>query len=147
MAQEKQNKITDTGQTVGRDAKGRFIKGNKPKNGFDKNPHNIAPGGLWRYKENGRSAIMDIFKMSMADFYDLEYSDDKQKTVLYEVLCAKFKSAMTGNSKDMDFLFNQVFGAAPTYREAQEARSRELEERPNPFDELTVEELRRLSEK
>jgi len=37
-----------TDQTATRNNKGQFIKGNKPKNGFDKNPQNIAAGGYWR---------------------------------------------------------------------------------------------------
>lgn len=119
MTKTTQNKTTNTGQTVQRDAKGRFKKGGKPKNGFDKNPKNIAPGGFWRYKEHGKAAIIDIFKMTMAEFYSLAKVKDTDKTVLDEMLFIKFKSAMDGNSRDADYLLTQAFGYPPKYGEAK----------------------------
>jgi hypothetical protein len=135
---------TNTSQTDKRDSKGRFVKGNKPKNGFDKNPNNIAPGGFWRYKEHGKAAIIDIFKMSMSEFNSLEKVKDKDKTVLDEMLFKKFKSAMGGNSRDADFLLNQAFGYAPRYEEAKNDYQKDFRNTRSPFEDLTVEELRAL---
>lgn len=137
-------KISNTDQTVKRDNKGRFIKGSKPTNGFNKNPKNIAAGGYWRYKAHGKSAIMEIFKMSVADFNSLKDIKENDKTVLDEVLYIKFKSAMAGNSKDADFLFNQAFGDAPHFRDADEEYRKRYEPHDNPFHGLTIEELRSL---
>ena len=139
------NTLPNSDQTEKRDSKGRFIKGNKPKNGLDKNPQNIAPGGYWRYKEHGKAAIIDIFKMSVEDFNSLEQINNNKKTVLDEVLYTKFKSAMAGNSRDADFLFNQAFGEAPNYKEASSAHYRLYEKAKNDFfnalGEKEVEEL------
>jgi hypothetical protein len=118
------------------------MKGNKPKNGFDKNPQNIAPGGYWRYKEHGKSAIIDIFKMSITDFNGLKSIGDDDKTVLDEVLYMKFKSAINGNSRDADFLFNQAFGEAPKYKEAQDLHYRTFKRQQNAiFDGFSKEEI------
>lgn len=140
--------MSNTDQTVNRDNKGRFKKGSKPKNGFDKNPKNIASGGFWRYKEQGKAAIIDIFKMTVSEFNSLKNINDNDKTVLDEVLYNKFKSAMAGSSKDADFLFNQAFGCAPTYTEFQEKLDEEIrkkeEEIDSVYDQLTIEELRAL---
>ena len=135
----------NTDQTVARDRNGRFAKGNKPKNGFDKNPQNIAPGGYWRYKRHGKSAILDIFKMSLADFNGYKNIKDTEKTVLDEVLFIKFKSAMNGNSRDMDFLFSQAFGAAPTYKECQHQHYHVFEyQKDAVFKSLTKEDIEKL---
>ena len=135
---------TNTGQTAQRDAKGRFKKGNKPKNGFDKNPKNIAPGGFWRYKEHGKAAIIDIFKMTMAEFNSLAKIKDTDKTVLDEMLFIKFKSAMDGNSRDADYLLTQAFGYPPKYGEAKYDYQADFRQKKSPLDELTVDELRAL---
>lgn len=140
-------KKTVTGQTDKRDSKGRFIKGTKPKNGFDKNPQNIAPGGYWRYKENGKSAIIDIFKMSIDDFNSIEKMDNKNKTVLDVALFVKFKSALEGNSRDMNYLFDQAFGQAPRYLEAREMHVQAFKDaKSDCFRCLTKEEVERLLE-
>ena len=140
--------MSNTDQTVKRDNKGRFKKGTKPKNGFDKNPENIASGGFWRYKEQGKAAIMDIFKMTVSEFNSLKEIKDNDKTVLDEVLFNKFKAAMAGSSKDADFLFNQAFGCAPTYTEFQDKVNEEIKKKDEKlysvYDQLTVEELRAL---
>lgn len=136
--------MSDTDQTVKRDARGRFIKGNKPKNGFDKNPKNIASGGYWRYKEHGKAAIIDIFKMTMAEFNSLKKIKDTDKTVLDQMLYNKFKSAMDGNSRDADFLLMQAFGYAPKYAEAKYNYQEDFRNKKSPLDNLTVEELRQL---
>ena len=135
---------TNTDQTAQRDAKGRFKKGNKPKNGFDKNPKNIAPGGFWRYKEHGKAAIIDIFKMTMAEFNSLAKIKDTDKTVLDEMLFIKFKSAMSGNSRDADYLLTQAFGYPPKYGEAKYDYQADFRQKKSPLDELTVDELRAL---
>lgn len=141
--------MSNTDQTVNRDNKGRFKKGSKPKNGFDKNPKNIASGGFWRYKEQGKAAIIDIFKMTVSEFNSLKNINDNDKTVLDEVLYNKFKSAMAGSSKDADFLFNQAFGCAPTYTEFQEKLNEDIrnaeEKQDSIYDQLTLEELRALA--
>lgn len=135
----------NTDQTEKRDSRGRYLKGNKPKNGFDKNPQNIAPGGYWRYKEHGKSAIIDIFKMTLADFNGIDNIKDDDKTVLDAILHAKFKSAINGNSRDTDFLFNQAFGEAPKYKEAQSMHYRTFEEKRNEvFSLLTREDIEKL---
>lgn len=138
---------TNTGQTVKRDARGRFTKGSKPKNGFDKNPENIAPGGFWRYKEHGKAAIIDIFKMTMAEFNSLKKIKDNDKTVLDQMLFNKFESAMNGNSRDADFLLLQAFGYAPKYYEAKFDYQADFKPKKSPLDDLTVEELRALISK
>lgn len=135
---------TNTDQTVKRDARGRFKKGSKPKNGFDKNPKNIAPGGFWRYKEHGKAAIIDIFKMTMAEFNSLKKIKDTDKTVLDQMLFNKFKSAMEGNSRDADFLLIQAFGYAPKYDEAKHDYQADFREKKSPLDDLTIDELRAL---
>lgn len=136
------NNSSNTDQTVKRDSHGRYVKGNRPKNGFDKNPQNIAPGGYWRYKEHGKSAIIDIFKMNIDNFNSLKNIKDSDKTVLDEILFTKFKSAINGNSRDMDFLFNQAFGEPPKYREAQDLHYRTFEKKKNElFDSLTKEDI------
>ena len=132
---------TNTGQTAQRDSKGRFKKGNKPKNGFDKNPENIAPGGFWRYKEHGKAAIIDIFKMTMAEFNSLKKIKDTDKTVLDQMLFNKFESAMNGNSRDADFLLLQAFGYAPKYYEAKFDYQADFKPKKSPLDDLTVDEL------
>lgn len=138
-------KKTDTDQSVRRDRNGRYMKGSKPSNGFDKNPQNIAPGGYWRYKEHGKSAIIDIFKMSIADFDGLQSLKDEDKTVLDEILYTKFKSAIKGNSRDADFLFNQAFGEAPKYKEAQDLHYRTFRKQQNTlFDGLSKEDIHKL---
>ena len=144
MTKTTQNKTTNTGQTVQRDAKGRFKKGSKPKNGFDKNPKNIAPGGFWRYKEHGKAAIIDIFKMTMAEFNSLKKIKDTDKTVLDQMLFNKFKSAMEGNSRDADFLLIQAFGYGPKYDEAKYDYQADFKEKKSPLDDLTIDELRAL---
>lgn len=135
---------TNTSQTAQRDSKGRFKKGNKPKNGFDKNPQNIAPGGFWRYKEHGKAAIIDIFKMTMAEFNSLKKIKDTDKTVLDQMLFNKFESAMNGNSRDADFLLLQAFGYAPKYYEAKFDYQADFKPKKSPLDDLTVDELRAL---
>ena len=136
--------MTNTSQTVQRDARGRFKKGSKPKNGFDKNPQNIAPGGFWRYKEHGKAAIIDIFKMTMAEFNSLKKIKDTDKTVLDQMLFNKFESAMNGNSRDADFLLLQAFGYAPKYDEAKHDYQADFRQKKSPFEDLTVDELRAL---
>ena len=144
MARTKKATNTNTDQTVLRDSKGRFKKGSKPKNGFDKNPKNIAPGGFWRYKEHGKAAIIDIFKMTMAEFNSLKKIKDDDKTVLDQMLFNKFESAMNGNSRDADFLLLQAFGYAPKYDEAKYDYQADFKPKKSPLDDLTVEELRAL---
>ena len=144
MARTKKSTNTNTDQTVLRDARGRFKKGSKPKNGFDKNPGNIAPGGFWRYKEHGKAAIIDIFKMTMAEFNSLKKVKDNEKTVLDQMLFNKFESAMNGNSRDADFLLLQAFGYAPKYDEAKYDYQADFRQKKSPLDDLTVEELRAL---
>ena len=144
MVKKEQSKTTNTDQTVLRDSKGRFKKGNKPKNGFDKNPKNIAPGGFWRYKEHGKAAIIDIFKMTMAEFNSLKKIKDDEKTVMDQMLFNKFESAMNGNSRDADFLLLQAFGYAPKYDEAKYDYQADFKPKKSPLDELTVDELRAL---
>lgn len=144
MTRTKKSTNTNTGQTVLRDARGRFKKGSKPKNGFDKNPENIAPGGFWRYKEHGKAAIIDIFKMTMAEFNSLKKVKDNEKTVLDQMLFNKFESAMNGNSRDADFLLLQAFGYAPKYDEAKYDYQADFRQKKSPLDDLTVEELRAL---
>ena len=144
MVKKEQSKTTNTDQTVLRDSKGRFKKGSKPKNGFDKNPKNIAPGGFWRYKEHGKAAIIDIFKMTMAEFNSLKKIKDDDKTVLDQMLFNKFESAMNGNSRDADFLLLQAFGYAPKYYEAKYDYQSDFKPKKSPLDDLTVEELRAL---
>lgn len=144
MARTKKSTNINTDQTVLRDARGRFKKGNKPKNGFDKNPENIAPGGFWRYKEHGKAAIIDIFKMTMAEFNSLKRIKDNEETVLDQMLFNKFESAMNGNSRDADFLLLQAFGYAPKYDEAKYDYQADFKPKKNPLDDLTVEELRAL---
>jgi hypothetical protein len=100
-------------QTATRNSRGQFVKGNKPKNGFDKNPQNIANGGYWRYKKHGKSAIMGIFKMTVAEFEGHKEIDDTEKTVLDVILFEKFKSAMNGNPKNAEYLLGQVFDYDP----------------------------------
>ena len=134
--------FTDTDQSDTRDSKGRFKKGSKPANGFNKNPQNIAPGGLWRYKEHGKAAIIDIFKMSVADFDKLHEIKDADRTVLDEILFTKFKSAMNGNSRESDFLFNQAFGCAPKFNEAKIDYQTCFS--GNAFSNLTYEEVEKL---
>lgn len=144
MVKKGQSKTTNTDQTVLRDSKGRFMKGSKPKNGFDKNPKNIAPGGFWRYKEHGKAAIIDIFKMTMTEFNSLRKIKDDDKTVLDQMLFNKFESAMNGNSRDADFLLLQAFGYAPKYDEAKYDYQSDFKTKKSPLDDLTVEELRAL---
>ena len=136
--------MSNTGQTVKRDKRGRFVKGSKPSNGFDKNPNNIASGGYWRYKEHGKAAIIDIFKMTMAEFNSLKKIKDTDKTVLDQMLYNKFKSAMDGNSRDADFLLIQAFGYAPKYDEAKYDYQADFREKKSPLDDLTVDELKAL---
>lgn len=136
--------MSNTVQTVKRDKHGRFIKGGKPTNGFDKNPNNIASGGYWRYKEHGKAAIIDIFKMTMAEFNSLRKIKDTDKTVLDQMLYNKFKSAMDGNSRDADFLLIQAFGCAPKYDEAKYDCQEDFKNKKSPLDELTADELRVL---
>lgn len=144
MVKKGQSRTTNTDQTVSRDSKGRFKKGNKPKNGFDKNPENIAPGGFWRYKEHGKAAIIDIFKMTMAEFNSLKKVKDNEKTVLDQMLFNKFESAMNGNSRDADFLLLQAFGYAPKYYEAKLDYQADFKPKKSPLEDLTVDELRAL---
>ena len=144
MVKKGQSKTTNTDQTVLRDSKGRFKKGSKPKNGFDKNPKNIAPGGFWRYKEHGKAAIIDIFKMTMTEFNSLRKIKDDDKTVLDQMLFNKFESAMNGNSRDADFLLLQAFGYAPKYGEAKYDYQADFRQKKSPLDDLTVDELRAL---
>lgn len=144
MVKKEQSRTTNTDQTVLRDSKGRFKKGSKPKNGFDKNPENIAPGGFWRYKEHGKVAIIDIFKMTMAEFNSLKKVKDNEKTVLDQMLFNKFESAMNGNSRDADFSLLQAFGYAPKYYEAKYDYQADFKPKKSPLDDLTVEELRAL---
>ena len=145
MVKKGQSRTTNTDQTVLRDSKGRFKKGSKPKNGFDKNPENIAPGGFWRYKEHGKAAIIDIFKMTMAEFNSLKKVKDNEKTVLDQMLFNKFESAMNGNSRDADFLLLQAFGYAPKYYEAKFDYQADFREpKKSPLEDLTVDELRAL---
>ena len=144
MVKKGQSRTANTDQTVLRDSKGRFKKGNKPKNGFDKNPENIAPGGFWRYKEHGKAAIIDIFKMTMAEFNSLKKIKDDEKTVMDQMLFNKFESAMNGNSRDADFLLLQAFGYAPKYDEAKYDYQADFKPKKSPLDELTVDELRAL---
>lgn len=136
--------MSNTGQTVKRDARGRFVKGGKPSNGFDKNPKNIASGGYWRYKEHGKAAIIDIFKMTMDEFNGLKKIKDTDKTVLDQMLYNKFKSAIDGNSRDADFLLIQAFGYAPKYTEAKHDYQEDFKNKKSPLSDLTVEELRQL---
>jgi len=84
------NDTSNSDQTEKRDSKGHFVKGNKPKNGFNKNPQNITPGEYWRYKEHEKAAVIDIFKMSVEDFNRLDNISDDKKTVLDEVLKKTF---------------------------------------------------------
>jgi hypothetical protein len=135
---------TVTDQTAKRNNKGQFAKGNKPKNGFNKNPQNIASGGYWRYKTHGKFAIMEIFKMSVAEFYKCKDMPDEERTVLDEVLYKKFQLAMAGNSRDFDYLFDQAFGDAPRYREAKEDHTQTFSNDSNPFKALSREELKQL---
>ncbi|MBR3319895.1 hypothetical protein IKG20_01160 [Candidatus Saccharibacteria bacterium] len=144
MVKKGQSKTTNTDQTVLRNSKGRFKKGSMPKSGFDKNPKNIAPGGFWRYKEHGKAAIIDIFKMTMAEFNSLKKIKDDDKTVLDQMLFNKFESAMNGNSRDADFLLLQAFGYAPKYYEAKFDYQADFKPKKSPLDDLTVEELRVL---
>ena len=109
-----------------------------------KNPKNIAPGGFWRYKEHGKAAIIDIFKMTMAEFNSLKKIKDDDKTVLDQMLFNKFESAMNGNSRDADFLLLQAFGYAPKYGEAKYDYQADFRQKKSPLDDLTVEELRAL---
>ena len=103
-----------TDQTAMRNGRGQFVKGNKPKNGFDKNPQNIAHGGYWRYKTHGKSAIMGIFKMTVAEFDSNKEIPDTEKTVLDVILYEKFRSAMNGNPKNAEYLLRQVFDYTPS---------------------------------
>lgn len=144
MVKKGQSRTTNTDQTVLRDSRGRFKKGSKPKNGFDKNPENIAPGGFWRYKEHGKAAIIDIFKMTMAEFNSLKKVKDNEKTVLDQMLFNKFESAMNGSSRDADFLLLQAFGYAPKYDEAKYDYQADFRQKKSPLEDLTVDELRSL---
>ena len=147
MESKGEQMTTNTDQTELRGKDGRFQKGHKPRNGFDKNPQNIAPGGFWRYKEHGKVAILNIFKMSVSEFQSIEEIEDTEKTVLDKVLFVKFKSAMDGSSKDADFLLNQAFGYAPRYIEAKHDYQADFNYHKCPLDELTVDELREALKK
>ena len=83
--------------------------------------------------------------MALADFNGIDNIKDDDKTVLDAILHAKFKSAINGNSRDTDFLFNQAFGEAPKYKEAQSMRYRTIEEKRNEvFSLLTREDIEKL---
>ena len=135
---------TTSSPTALRDKHGRFVKGSKPNNGLDKNPQNIAAGGFWRQKKDGKAAILDIFNMSLEGFQELTKAPKSDKSVLDEVLCRKFSSALAGDAHDTEYLLNQAYGE-PLRLERKSLSHKIAQPEPrSPLADLTKEDLLKL---
>ena len=141
---KKQQRSTDCTQSViKRGARGRFTKGCGVPNGFNKHPeniYNIADDDKFNPKHSPRFQLRKLWSVP-TDEVEKRISDAKnnKKTPYGEYLALAQASRAVRTTKDFVETMNQAEGA-PVQPVDMEIR----EEKPSPYDDLTVEELRKL---
>lgn len=78
----------DTQQTDKRDDKGRFDKGSKPTNGFDKNPQNRNPGG-WKPENTISYQYRRMLNMTPDELKAFRDIPTKDRTVAMDIAYAQ----------------------------------------------------------
>ena len=128
----------------GRDSRGRFAKGNIPKTSFRDRPqdiYNIADDENFNPKHSPRYHLRKLWSMPRDEVKKRILASEVIKDMTYgEYLALKQAERARRNSKDFNDTLNQAEGL-PTQPVDVEIK----EKRPNPLDELTLEQLRRLA--
>lgn len=94
---------TDTEQTV-RDSSGRFAKGSKPSNGFDKRPQDRS-NGCWKRSESARGKLEKIITLTEDEL--LRVSKDKNAPMFERKLADIILDASWPVLRD---IMDQVYG-------------------------------------
>jgi hypothetical protein len=91
---------SNTNQTEHRDSAGKFIKGNKPKAGFDKYPENRNDGG-WK-KEDSYSYQLNLMdRMTVTEFNSWRINNPEDKRTMAQ---EKAYNAQVQSKKELAWL-------------------------------------------
>lgn len=97
--------LTDTNQTA-RDENGRFIKGSKPVNGFDKRPEDRSRGN-WKKSDTPRGKLEKMMMLTEAEITAIEKDDDAP---MFERNIARVMLDASWNT--LSSMIDQVYGKA-----------------------------------
>lgn len=141
---KKQQRSTDCTQSViKRGARGRFVKGCGVPNGFNKHPeniYNIADDDNFNPKHSPRFQLRKLWSVSTEEVEKrIQDAKNTKKTPYGEYLALAQASRAVRSTKDFVETMNQAEGL-PTQPVDMEI----YEEKSSPYDDLTVEELRKL---
>lgn len=141
---KKTQKSTDCTQSViKRDNRGRFVKGCGVPNGFNKHPENIydiAADENFNPKHSPRFQLRKLWGVPTSEVEKrMQNAKNNKKTPYGEYLALAQASRAVKSTKDFVETMNQAEGAP-----VQPVDMEVHEEKPNPYADLTVEELRKL---
>lgn len=97
--------LTDTNQTA-RDENGRFIKGSKPVNGFDKRPEDRSRGN-WKKSDTPRGKLEKMMMLTEAEITAIEKDDGAP---MFERSIARVM--LNANWNTLSSMIDQVYGKA-----------------------------------
>lgn len=126
-----------------RDSKGRFIKGNTPKTSFRDRPqdiYNIADDDNFNPKHSPRFQLRKLWSVPTDEVEKrIQNAKTNKKAPYGEYLALAQASRAVRSTKDFVETMNQAEGAP-----VQPIDMEIYGKKPSPYDDLTVEELRKL---
>ena len=142
-AKKQQRSAACTQADKNRDSKGRFVKGNTPKTSFRDRPqdiYNIADDDNFNPKHSPRFQLRKLWSVPTDEVEKrIQNAKTNKKTPYGEYLALAQASRAVRSTKDFVETMNQAEGAP-----VQPIDMEIYEEKPSPYDDLTVEELRKL---
>ncbi len=142
-AKKQQRSAACTQADKNRDSKGRFIKGNTPKTSFRDRPqdiYNIADDDHFNPKHSPRFQLRKLWSVPTDEVEKrMQNAKTNKKTPYGEYLALAQASRAVKSTRDFVETMNQAEGAP-----VQPIDMEIYEEKPNPYDDLTVDELRKL---
>ena len=143
ILRRKQRSAACTQADKNRDSKGRFVKGNTPKTSFRDRPqdiYNIADDDNFNPKHSPRFQLRKLWSVPTDEVEKrIQNAKTNKKTPYGEYLALAQASRAVRSTKDFVETMNQAEGAP-----VQPIDMEIYEEKPSPYDDLTVEELRKL---
>lgn len=144
MAKNKKKSTACTEAVKDRDSRGRFIKGNKPKTSFRDRPqdrYDITKDETYNPKNSPRYHLRKIFAMPREEAKKRILASEIVKDSSYgEYIALKQAERARKSTKDFCETVNQAEGL-PTQPVDVEVK----DVTPNPLDDLTLDQLRKLA--
>lgn len=143
MVKKNQSKTASTQADPQRDSKGRFVKGNKPKTTFKDRPkdrYDITKAENFNPRHSPRYQLRKLWSMPIDDVKKRIMSAETNKNLTFgEYLALLQANRARRSTRDFEATLNQAEGS-PIQTIDMDIR----EEKVSPYDNLTVDELRKL---